>query len=235
MPDEPRAAARELGVEVPDLFLLRGVDEGGQYKALVSGNSDVQKISAAILHRLNGGSVAESLKQLSDEPREDPEDRPEGWPPDDWTDKEAWDAWMAERAMHPEWPEVRNGPQDWVYAIAAGGVALAALVKAATPHLNLRARINLAKWLVERAEQRGYHPDPVAVLKAFKRGAHDEEPSTDPSSSEQELPRGGREEPGVSTPCLRRALGEWPSATRRSSEPSTKRGLSPSCRPSCVC
>jgi hypothetical protein len=149
----------------------------------MSGNSSDFKVGAAILHRINGGSVAEVLARMAQEPEGDAEPRPEWWPPDDWNDKEAWDAWMAERARHPEWPDAYNGPADWPPMLLSGA-RITALATAVASHMNLRGRIGLAKWLVKRAEERGMHPDAVAVLRAFERAAPDSALDSDPQSGD---------------------------------------------------
>ena|SRR6266498_4439541 len=93
-------AAADLGVEVPDGFFLTGMDDAGQHTAFMPGNASALRISTAILRRLDGHSVADSLAP----PEEEPGPQPEWMPPEDPNDTEAWDAWMAERARHPEWP-----------------------------------------------------------------------------------------------------------------------------------
>src|SRR5947209_5766544 len=93
-------AAVDLGVEVPDRSLLTGIDDAGRHTALMPGNASALKISTAILRRLDGHSVADSVAP----PKEEPGPQPEWMPPEDPNDTEAWDAWMAERARHPKWP-----------------------------------------------------------------------------------------------------------------------------------
>lgn len=179
-------AAAELGVAVPDGFFLTGVDDSGKYTAFMSGNSNDFKISAAILRRINGGSVAEIEQSMSQEPQEDAGPRPEWWPPDDWNDKEAWEAWMAERARHPEWPDVYNGPGDWLPMLLTG-TGITAVAAATASHMNLRARIGFAKWLVRRAEERGLHPDPVAVLRAFEHATPEPTAGPDAQAGDTEV------------------------------------------------
>jgi hypothetical protein len=180
-------AAAELGVEVPDGFLLTGVDEGGHLTAFTPGNSYDFKVGAAILHRLGGAPVDEVLARMSQESEVDPEPRPEWWPPDDWNDREAWDAWMARRARHPEWPNAYNGTGDWL-SMLLSGAGITAVAAAAASHMNLRARIGFAKWLLKRAEERGIHPDPVAVLRAFERAAPEPTPETGAPITDSEPP-----------------------------------------------
>lgn len=172
-------AAEEVGVEVPDGFFLTGVDENGNHTAFMPGNSTALRNSAAILHRLDGGSVDDVLARMLQEPEAEPGPRPEWWPPDDWKDKEAMDAWLAERAKHPEWPDVYNGIGDWL-PMLLNGAGVTALAAAAASHMNLRARIGFAKWLIKKAEAQGLHPDPVAVLRAFERAAP--EPTLEPGA-----------------------------------------------------
>ena len=56
-------------------------------------------------------------------------------------------------------------------------------------YLKQRDRINLAKWLVARAAERGLPVDPVAVVRAFQNGAP--EPSaTGTEGDGKQLPHG---------------------------------------------
>ena len=61
---------------------------------------------------------------------------------------------MAERARHPEWPVLYNGPTDWIPLVAAG-TGLTALITSAASVMKQRDRIKFAKWLVEKMEARG--------------------------------------------------------------------------------
>lgn len=161
-------AATELDVEVPAYFLLTGMGPDGKHTAFNSGTAADLRVGGAILMRLDGASVAECLAWM-DEDDPDPGPRPEWMPPDDPNDAEAWDAWMNERARHPEWPDFYNGPGDWL-PLLTSGAGITAIASAAS-YLKQRDRIKMAKWLVTRAEERGLPVDPVAVIRAFERSA----------------------------------------------------------------
>ena len=157
-------AAADLGVEVPDGFFLMGMG-GGQLTALMPGSASEVRVAAAILRRLDGHSVADSLNPPDAEERPQP-----AWmPPADPDDAEAWDAWMTERARHPEWPVILDGPTDWVPLIT--GASLTALITSAASVMKQRDRIKFAKWLVKKREERGLAVDAVAMMRAFEGAA----------------------------------------------------------------
>jgi len=189
-----RQAAADIGVEVPDGFLLTGADDTGRPTAFVPGDASAMRISAAILRRIGGLSVADSLAL----PDEEPGPRPQWMPPEDLNDTEAWNAWMSQRALHSEWPVVYNGATDWITLVATG-TGLTALITAAASVMKQRDRINFAKWLVEKMEARGIPVDAVAMMRAFEGGAP--EPSggrsADPDSAG---PRGDKELLGEDNP-----------------------------------
>jgi hypothetical protein len=160
-------AAAELGVEVPEGFFLAGVDENGRHTAFMPGTANDSRVSAAILNRLDGQSIAECLS-----PTEEPGPEPKWMPPNDWNDSNEWQAWMAERTRHPDWPHVYNSAGDWV-AVLGSGIGIASIAQAAKSVMNLRTRRNFAKWLVEEAHKRGMDVDPVAVIRAFDGGARE--------------------------------------------------------------
>jgi hypothetical protein len=177
-------AAADLGVEVPGGFFLTGMDDVDRHTAFTPGNASALRISAAILRRLDGHSVADSLAP----PEEEPGPRPEWTPPEDPNDTEAWDAWMVERARHPEWPVVYNGPTDWLQLVATG-TGLTALITCTASVLKQRDRINFAKWLVEKMEAQGLPVDAVAMVRAFEGGA------AEPSRGTSAGPSGGKDLP----------------------------------------
>ncbi|MBA3843189.1 MAG: hypothetical protein H0X39_11360 [Actinobacteria bacterium] len=158
-------AATELGVDVPEGFFLAGVDENGQHTAFTPGTANDLRVSAAILKRLDGQSIAECLSLP-----EESGSKPKRMPPDDLNDAEEWQNWMAEHTHHPEWLRLYNGAEDWI-TILGSGVGIASIAQAAKSVMNLRTRRNFAKWLVQEAHKRGVHVDPVAVIRAFDGGA----------------------------------------------------------------
>jgi hypothetical protein len=170
--DRAARAAAELGLEVPDGFVLMGLDSTGKHTALNSGTADDIKIGIAILGRLDGASVEECLAGMTAKSEAGP--RPEWWPPDDWRDTEAMDAWLAERVRHPEWPNAYNGPGDWGLLLAGIGSSLAGLasvIRALAPTMNLRERRLFAEFVVHKAAEQNVTLDPADIIRAFERTA----------------------------------------------------------------
>lgn len=173
-PDAARIihAAAELGVPVPPTFRLVGVDDGGEQLALLAGTAQDFRHGTAILARLNGKPVDLCLADMTAPPPEG--ELPAPWaPPDNWTDSEAVLAWLAKHEQHPEWPQISNSVSDWatlVTAFLSGSATITAITKAITSIHNQRARMAFAKYVVDKALERGVEIDPVALINAADSG-----------------------------------------------------------------
>lgn len=173
-------AAAELGVPVPPAFRLDGVDDGGDQLAHLAGTAQDVRHGIAILARLNGKPVDQCLADMTAPPPEG-EPRPPWAPPDDWNDTEAVLAWLAECERHPEWPQFYNSAGDWAPLVAkflGGSVSITALIRAITSIHNQRSRIGFAKYVIDRALERGVEIDPAALIRAANSG-----PATSPATS----------------------------------------------------
>lgn len=80
-------AAAELGVPVPTTFRLAGVDEGDGHRGHLAGTAQDVRHGIAILSRLNGQTIDQTLADMTAPPEGGP--RPPWSPPDDWIDTEA--------------------------------------------------------------------------------------------------------------------------------------------------
>ncbi|WP_433215637.1 hypothetical protein ACQP00_06225 [Dactylosporangium sp. CS-047395] len=189
-------AAAELGVKVPQDFYLMGIGPDGTHTAFIPGTANDLRVGAAILARLDGASVSDCQARMRDSPEPVLDPRPEWMPPEDWNDAEAWRSWTTERSRHPEWPNFYNSPADWLPLVTTG-TGLATLVMATASVIKQRDRIKFAKWLVELADRRGLDVDPVAVIRAFERGAP--ERSTGTSVQGGSEPQGGEQPPVTSS------------------------------------
>jgi hypothetical protein len=157
-----------LGVPVPPTFRLTGVDEGGGQLAHLTGTAQDIRHGIAVLARLNGKPVDQCLADMTVPPLEGGP-RPPWVPPDNLTDNEALLACLAERERHPEWPRFFNSVSDWAPLAAAflgGQIGIKAITAAIASIHNQRARLALAKYVVEQAVARGVEIDPVSLIRA---------------------------------------------------------------------
>lgn len=165
-------AAAELGVPVPPTFRLAGVDDSGEQLAHLAGTAQDARHGIAILARLNGKPVDQCLADMTAPPPEG--EPPAPWaPPDDWTDTEAMLAWLAEHERHLEWPQFSNSVGDWatlVTAFLGGSATITAITKAIVSIHNQRARMAFAKYVIDKALERGVEIDPVALISAANSG-----------------------------------------------------------------